>query len=184
MSSPLADASQKPWYVVHVRTGFENRVVQTLKERVQLAHLEDQFGEMMVPTEEVLEMRAGRKCKTPRKFYPGYVLVQMAMDEASWYLVCKTPRVLGFLGGSKPVPLSEREADAILVRLKAGSGRLRPKILYEPGEMVRIIAGSFKDFSGVVEEVDYEKKNRLRVSVFVFGRPTPLDIEFSDVVKA
>ena len=172
------------WYVVHAYSGFENQVRKSLEERVRHSDVADKFGQILVPTEEVVEMREGQKRKSDRKFFPGYVLVQMDMDDATWHLVKSVPRVMGFIGGSsdKPAPISDKEADAILQRVQEGVDKPRPKILFEPGEVVRIIDGPFNDFNGVVEEVDYEK-SRLRVSVLIFGRSTPVDLEFGQVEK-
>lgn len=175
----------KRWYVVHAYSGYENYVAQALQERIQLEGLEDRFAEIIVPTEEVVEMRAGQKRRSTRKFFPGYVLVKMEMDEQTWHLVRKTPKVLGFIGGTsdKPASISDQEANAILRRVQEGSEKPRPKILFEPGEVVRVVEGPFADFNGVVEEVNYEK-SRLRVAVLIFGRSTPVELEFSQVKKA
>lgn len=174
----------KRWYVVHAYSGYENYVIQALRERIRLEGVEDKFGEIIVPTEEVVEMRAGQKRKSTRKFFPGYVLVKMEMDEKTWHLVRKTPKVLGFIGGTsdKPAPITDKEADAILQRVQEGADKPRPKVLFEPGEVVRVTEGPFADFNGVVEEVNYEK-NRLRVAVLIFGRSTPVELEFSQVEK-
>jgi len=174
----------KRWYVVHAYSGFEKQVMRTLRERVALHEMEDRFGEILVPTEEVVEMRDGKKRKSERKFYPGYVLVQMEMDDASWHLVKNTPRVLGFIGGTKdkPAPITEREAEAILRRVESGADKPKPKTLFEPGEIVRVVEGPFADFNGVVEEVDYEK-SRVKVAVLIFGRSTPVELEFGQVEK-
>jgi len=173
------------WYVVHAYSGFENQVKRSLEERIRRAGLEDKFGEILVPTEEVVEMRDGKQRKSERKFFPGYVLVQMEMDDETWHLVKDVPRVMGFIGGTsdRPAPLSDKEAEAILARVRESTEKPKPKVLFEPGEVVRIIDGPFNDFSGVVEEVDYDK-NRLRVEVTIFGRSTPVDLEFSQVEKA
>lgn len=174
----------KRWYVVHAYSGFEKSVQRSLKERVQRSNLQDYFGEILVPTEEVVEMRDGKKCKSDRKFFPGYVLVQMEMNDETWHLVREAPKVMGFIGGTKekPAPISEAEANAILQRVQEGTDKPRPKVLFEVGEVVRVNDGPFKDFNGVVEEVNYEK-NRLRVAVLIFGRSTPVDLEFSQVEK-
>ena len=175
----------KRWYVVHAYSGFENQVVRLLKERIQrTAGMEDLFGEILVPTEEVVEMRDGQKRRSDRKFFPGYVLVQMEMNDDTWHLVKNVPKVMGFIGGTadKPAPISDKEADAILQRVQEGAEKPRPKILFEPGEVVRVIDGPFNDFNGVVEEVNYEK-SRLRVAVFIFGRSTPVELEFGQVEK-
>ncbi len=172
------------WYVVHAYSGFENQVKRSLEERVTRSGMEDKFGEILVPTEEVVEMREGQKRKSERKFFPGYVLVQMDMDDETWHLVKDVPRVMGFIGGTsdRPAPISEKEAMQILDRVQEGAEKPRPKVLFEPGEVVRIIDGPFNDFNGVVEEVDYEK-SRLRVAVLIFGRSTPVDLEFGQVEK-
>ena len=172
------------WYVVHAYSGFEQQVVRSLEERIKLAEMEDKFGEILVPTEEVVEMRDGQKRKSSRKFFPGYVLIQMDMDDDSWHLVKDAPKVMGFIGGTsdKPAAITEKEADAILNRVLEGAEKPRPKVLFEPGEVVRINDGPFNDFNGVVEEVDYDK-SRLRVEVSIFGRSTPVDLEFSQVEK-
>ena len=174
----------KRWYVVHAYSGFEKQVMRTLRERVALHEMEDRFGEILVPTEEVVEMREGKKRKSERKFYPGYVLVQMEMDDATWHLVKNTPRVLGFIGGTKdkPAPITEREAEAILRRVESGADKPKPKTLFEPGEIVRVTEGPFADFNGVVEEVDYDK-SRVKVAVLIFGRSTPVELEFGQVEK-
>lgn len=174
----------KRWYVVHAYSGFEKHVMRALIERVKLHGMEDQFGEILVPTEEVVEMRDGKRRKSERKFYPGYVLVEMEMHDQTWHLVNETPRVMGFIGGTpeKPAPITKKEADAILSRVHDGTDKPRPKTLFEPGEVVRVIDGPFADFNGVVEEVNYEK-SRLQVSVLIFGRATPVELEFSQVEK-
>lgn len=173
------------WYVVHAYSGFEAQVKRSLEDRIKLKGMEDKFGQILVPTEEVIEMRDGQKRKSDRKFFPGYVLVQMDMDDETWHLVKDTPRVMGFIGGTsdKPAPISEKEAQSILERVQEGAERPRPKVLFEAGEVVRINDGPFNDFNGVVEEVDYEK-NRLRVEVSIFGRSTPVDLDFSQVEKS
>ena len=171
------------WYVVHVYSGFEKKVADSIKEQALASGLEDQIEDVLVPTEEVVEMRAGQTRRSERKFFPGYVLVQMAMDEEAWHLVKSVPRVLGFIGGTKerPAPISQKEADRILQRLE-DTDKPKPKTLFEPGEVVRVIDGPFADFNGVVEELDYEK-NRIKVSVLIFGRSTPVDLEFGQVEK-
>jgi len=175
----------KHWYVVHAYSGYEKHVMRSLTERVQIMGMEDYFGEILVPTEEVVEIRDGKKRKSERKFYPGYVLVQMDMNDDSWHLVKGTSRVLGFIGGTadKPSPITEREADAILQRVSDRADNPRPKTLFEVGEVVRVIDGPFADFNGVVEEADYDK-SRIKVAVLIFGRSTPVDLEFSQVEKS
>jgi transcriptional antiterminator NusG len=172
------------WYVVQAYSGFEHRVKKSLEERISRESMQDKFGQILVPTEEVVEMRDGQRRKSERKFFPGYVLVQMEMDDGSWHLVKSVPRVLGFIGGSsdKPAPISDGEAETIIQRIQEGTDRPRPKVLYEPGEVVRVVDGPFNDFNGVVEEVNYEK-SRVRVAVLIFGRSTPVDLEFSQVEK-
>jgi transcription termination/antitermination protein NusG len=174
----------KKWYVVHAYSGFEKNVARALKERVQLSNLEEHFGEVLVPTEEVVEMRGGQKRRSERKFFPGYVLVQMELNDDTWHLVKETPRVMGFIGGKadQPAPLTEAEANAILDRVAAGSEKVTPKTIFEPGEVVRVVDGPFNDFNGVVEEVNYEK-SRLQVAVTIFGRSTPVELDFSQVEK-
>lgn len=174
----------KRWYVVHAYSGYEKHVMRALTERVKLAGMEDKFGEILVPTEEVVEMKNGVKRKSERKFFPGYVLVQMAMDDESWHLVKECPKVMGFIGGKadKPAPISDREAENILNRIRTNVDVPRPKTLFEPGEVVRVVDGPFADFNGVVEEVNYEK-SRLRVAVMIFGRSTPVELEFTEVEK-
>ncbi len=172
------------WYVVHAYSGFENQVKRMLIERVKRFSMEDQFGEILVPTEEVVEMREGQQRKSERKFFPGYVLVQMDMSDDTWHLVKDTPKVMGFIGGTsdRPAPISDKEADAILQRVQEGAEKPRPKVLFEPGEVVRVTDGPFNDFNGVVEEVNYEK-SRLRVAVLIFGRSTPVELDFGQVEK-
>ncbi len=174
----------KRWYVVHAYSGFENQVVSMLKERILRSGLQEDFGEVLVPTEEVVEMRDGQKRRSERKFFPGYVLVHMEMNDNSWHLVKDTPKVMGFIGGTsdKPAPITDKEADSILQRIQDGVEKPRPKVLFEPGEVVRVIDGPFNDFNGVVEEVSYEK-SRLRVAVFIFGRSTPVELDFGQVEK-
>ena len=172
------------WYVIHAYSGFEQQVIRSLEERIKLHGMEDKFGQILVPTEEVVEMRDGQKRKSSRKFFPGYVLIQMDMDDDSWHLVKDAPKVMGFIGGTsdRPAAITQKEADAILNRVLEGGEKPRPKVLFEPGEVVRINDGPFNDFNGVVEEVDYDK-SRLRVEVSIFGRSTPVDLEFSQVEK-
>lgn len=172
------------WYVVQAYSGYESRVAKSLAEHIKMHDMEHLFGQVLVPTEEVVEMRAGQKRKSERKFFPGYVLVEMDMNDDSWHLVKSVPRVLGFIGGTsdRPAPITQREADAILNRLQEAVDKPRPKTLFEPGEVVRVTDGPFADFNGVVEEVDYEK-SRLKVSVLIFGRSTPVELEFGQVEK-
>ena len=175
----------KRWYVVHAYSGFEKSVQRSLTERIARSGMQDKFGQILVPVEEVVEMKAGQKSVSERKFFPGYVLVEMEMDDDSWHLVKSTPKVTGFVGGTatKPTPITEKEVEKILQQMQEGVEKPRPKVLFEPGEVVRVKEGPFTDFNGVVEEVNYEK-SRLRVSVTIFGRPTPVELEFSQVEKS
>ena len=175
----------KRWYVVHAYSGFEKSVQRALTERVARSGMQDKFGQILVPVEEVIEMRGGQKAVSERKFFPGYVLVEMEMDEDSWHLVKSTPKVTGFVGGSanKPTPISDKEVDKIMQQMQEGVEKPRPKVLFEVGELVRVKEGPFTDFNGSVEIVNYEK-NRLRVSVTIFGRATPVELEFGQVEKS
>jgi len=172
------------WYVIQALVGYESQVLKGLQTTIQREGLEEKFGKILVPTEEVVEIRAGQKRRSERKFFPGYVLVQMILDEQTWHLVRRIPRVLGFIGGTsdKPAPISDKEADTIIARIQEGTEKPRPKTLFEAGEVVRVTEGPFADFNGVVEEVNYEK-NRLRVAVLIFGRSTPVELEFGQVEK-
>ncbi len=181
--SDLKSDTTKQWYVVHTRTGEENSVVLRLQERIRTFKMDDLFGEMVVPTEEVVEMRSGQKRKTERKFFPGYVWVKMAMTAESWHCVKEVRGVIGFIGGKNPAPIPASQATSILKRVQEGVDKPRPKVLFEPGEVVRVTDGPFADFNGVVEDVNYEK-NRLRVSVLIFGRSTPVELEFGQVEKS
>jgi len=182
------------WYVVHAYSGFEKSVAQALRDRIVRAEMQDRFGEVLVPTEEIVEMRAGQKRRSERKFFPGYVLVQIVthdeggiprIDSESWHLIKETPKVMGFIGGTadRPLPIADKEANMILQRVQDGVEKPKPKVLFEPGQMVRVVDGPFNDFNGVVEEINYEK-SRLRVAVLIFGRSTPVELAFSQVEKA
>ena len=173
------------WYVVHAYSGYEKSVQRALQERIERAGMQDKFGQILVPVEEVVEMKSGQKSISERKFFPGYVLVQMEMDDESWHLVKNTAKVTGFVGGSaqKPTPISEKEVAALMQQIQDGVEKPRPKVLFEVGEAVRVKEGPFTDFNGMVEEVNYDK-SRLRVSVLIFGRSTPVELEFSQVEKA
>jgi transcriptional antiterminator NusG len=175
----------KRWYVVHAYSGFEKSVQRALVERIARAGMQEKFGQILVPVEEVVEIKAGQKHTTERKFFPGYVLVEMDMGDDSWHLVKSTPKVTGFVGGTanKPTPISEKEVEKIMQQIQEGVEKPRPKVLFESGEMVRIKEGPFTDFNGTVEEVNYDK-SRLRVSVTIFGRGTPVELEFAQVEKA
>jgi len=170
--------------VVHAYSGFEQQVCKSLEERIERNQMQDQFGEVLVPKETVVEMKKGQKRKSERKFFPGYVLVQMEMNDETWHLVKSVPKVLGFIGGTaeRPAPITEREADAILQRIQDGENKPQPKTLFDVGEVVRVIDGPFADFNGEVEEVNYEK-SRMRVAVSIFGRSTPVELEFGQVEK-
>jgi transcriptional antiterminator NusG len=174
----------KRWYVVHAFSGMEKSVARAIQERVDRAGMQDQFGQILVPTEEVVEVRGGKKALSERRFFPGYVLVEMEMNEQTWHLVKNTNKVTGFVGGtaSKPTPISQAEVDKIMAQVQEGVEKPRPKVLFEVGEVVRVKEGPFTDFNGNVEEVNYEK-NRLRVSVTIFGRSTPVELEFGQVEK-
>ena len=172
------------WYVVHAYSGFENQVKKSLEDRIARNSMDSKFGEILVPVEEVVEMKEGVKRRSERKFFPGYVLVEMKMEDDTWHLVKECPKVLGFIGGTKdrPTPITNREAEEILNRIQEGVEKPRPKTLFEVGELVRVIDGPFADFNGAVEEVNYDK-SRLRVSVSIFGRSTPVELEFGQVSK-
>ncbi len=172
------------WYVVHAYSNYEHKVRESLLERIKRYGLEDRFGDVLVPTEEVVEMKGSQKRRSERKFFPGYVLVQMEMDEDTWHLVKEVPKVLGFIGGTsdKPAPISDAEAAAILNRVQEGVDKPRPKVLFEPGEVVRVNDGPFNDFNGVVEHVNYDK-SKVRVAVQILGRSTPVELDFSQVEK-
>ena len=178
------EVSKKRWYVLQAFSGFENRVAVTLREYIKLHKMEDQFGEVLVPTEEIIENVGGKRRKTERKFFPGYVLVEMEMNDYTWQLVRSVPRVMGFIGGTadKPAPISRKEADRILNRVQETAEKPRHRNEYFPGESVSVTEGPFADFNGTVEEVDYEK-GRLKVSVSIFGRATPVELEFGQVEK-
>ena len=173
------------WYIVQSYSNYEEKVKEALLERIERDGMKDKFGRVMVPTEEVVEMRDGVKRRSSRRFFPGYVLVEMDLDESSWYLVNSVPRVLGFVGGTSehPEPITDEEAGRILQQVEEGSEKPRPKVVYEPGEVVRVVDGPFNDFNGVVEQVNYEK-NRLRVAVQILGRSTPVELGFGQVRKA
>ncbi|MBE19975.1 MAG: transcription termination/antitermination protein NusG [Gammaproteobacteria bacterium] len=173
------------WYVIQAYSGYENKVREALLERIERFQMEDKFSEVMVPAEEVVELKGGQERRVQRKFFPGYILLNMELDDDSWHLVKDTPRVMGFIGGSKekPSPISEEEAKAIMQQQQLGAEVTKPKITFEPGEMVRVIDGPFNDFSGAVEEVNFEK-SKVRVAVLIFGRSTPVELEFSQIEKA
>ena len=169
---------------MHAYSGYEKQVMRAIKERIDLSEVADKFGEVIVPAEEVVEMRGGKKRRSERKFFPGYVLVEMDLDDDTRHLIKDTPRVMGFIGGKadKPAPISNHDAEKIMQRIQVGSEQATPKTVFEPGELVRVIDGPFNDFNGVVEEVNYEK-NKLHVAVTIFGRSTPVELDFGQVEK-
>lgn len=175
----------KKWYVVHAYSGFEKSVQRALVERIDRTGMQDKFGKILVPVEEVVEMKGGQKSISERKFFPGYVLVEMEMSDETWHLVKNTDKVTGFVGGSvmQPTPISQTEVDNILHQIQEGIEKPKPKVLFEMGEAVRVKDGPFTDFHGNVEDVNYEK-NKLRVSVSIFGRPTPVELDFNQVEKS
>ena len=171
------------WYIIHVYSGFERKVEQSIREQAQIKGLAERFEEVLVPSEEVVEMRRGQKITSDRKFFPGYVLVKMDLDDESWHLVKNTPKVTGFLGGGgRPVPITEVEAERILHQVREGVERPKPSITFEVGETVRVSDGPFTSFNGLVEEVD-EDRARLKVAVSIFGRATPVELEYTQVEK-
>jgi len=174
----------KRWYVMHVYSGFENKAKQAIIEKAEKLGLTDKFGDILVPTEEVIELRRGAKVSAERKFFPGYVLINMDMTDQTWHLVRDTPKVTGFLGGSgtRPVPISEVEAQRIMSQVKEGIERPRPSIVFEIGEQVRVCDGPFNSFNGLIEEVD-EERSRVKVAVSIFGRSTPVELEYAQVEK-
>lgn len=180
----MEEQKNKQWYVVNTYPGYENLVKGGIRASAERNHIEDMIGDIIVASEEVVEMRAGKKRKSTRKFFPGYVLVHMIMNDTTWHLIKEIPRVKGFIGGTSqtPTPISNAEADIILQRMQEGTTKPKPKVLFEPGEVVRVKEGPFVDFNGVVEEVNYEK-NKLRVAVLIFGRSTPVELEFGQVEK-
>ena len=174
----------KRWFVVHVYSGYEKSIQRSLQERINLAGMQDRYGEILVPVEEVVEMKEGQKNRSERKFFPGYILVEMEMSDETWHLVNSTPKVTGFVGGTamKPTPISAKEVQNILRQIQEGVEKPRPKVLFENGEAVRVKDGPFTDFHGNVEDVNYDK-SKIRVSVSIFGRPTPVELDFSQVEK-
>ena len=178
------DRMSKKWYVVHAYSGYEKSVQRALLERIARAGMENSFGEILVPVEEVVEMKSGQKSISERKFFPGYVLVEMEMSDESWHLVKNTDKVTGFVGGTvmKPTPISAKEVQNILNQIQEGIEKPKPKVLFEAGEAIRVKDGPFTDFHGNVEDVNYDK-SKLKVSVSIFGRPTPVELDFNQVEK-
>ncbi|MEA3290803.1 MAG: transcription termination/antitermination protein NusG [Pseudomonadota bacterium] len=176
--------TKKRWYVLQVFSGFEKQVKKALEEYIRRAGMEDSFGEIMVPTEEVVEMRDGQKRTSERKFFPGYVLVQMEMNDDTWHLVKSVPKISGFIGGtsSKPTPISDKEADEIIQQVSDSVDKPKPRFTFAPGELVRVVDGPFNDFNGTVEDVNFEKA-KIKVSVSIFGRSTPVELNFDQVEK-
>ena len=181
---PAAPASNKRWYIVHAYSGMEKAVERNLRERIDRAGMQDKFGRILVPTEEVVELKNGKKSVTERRIYPGYVLVEMEMADDTWHLVKHTSKVTGFIGGARnrPAPISEAEVAKIVSQMQEGAEKPRPKVEWTVGELVRVKEGPFTDFNGAVEEVNYEK-SKVRVSVTIFGRATPVELDFSQVEK-
>lgn len=175
----------KRWYVVHAYSGFEKSVQKVLRERIERSDISDLFGQILVPVEEVVDIKNGRKSIAERKFFPGYVLVEMEVTDETWHLVKSTPKVTGFVGGTgnRPTPISKKEVESIMQQIQEGVEKPKPKVLFEVGERVRVVDGPFNDFNGMVDEVNYER-NKLRVLVQIFGRDTPVELEFAQVEKA
>ena len=171
------------WYIVHVYSGFENKVKMALEEHIALSHHSDKFGDIVVPTEQVVELVKGKRKTSSRKFYPGYILVNMELNDATWHIVNNTAKITGFLGGrDNPTPIPDEEAEQILKRMEIGKLKPTPKYQFEPGDEIRVLAGPFKNFNGTVEEVNPEK-GKIRVFVSIFGRSTPVELEFVQVIK-
>ena len=172
------------WFVIQAYSGYEQKVKAAMEVRIMLADLKEKFGEILVPTEQVVELKSGEQKKTERKFFPGYILIQMELDDDTWQLVKQTPRVSGFVGGTreKPSPITDAEVNRIINRIEVGEEAPRPKTLFEPGEVVRVCDGPFNDFNGVVENVDYER-NMVKVSVQILGRATPVELDFMQIEK-
>lgn len=182
MERPAPDALRQ-WYVVHTYSGFENKAKQALEERIRRERMDGFFGKVLIPTEEVVEMKQGTRRTSKRKFFPGYMLVEMAMSEATWYLVKSTPKVTGFVGGTtRPVPITEAEVQRLTNQITEGTERVKPKVIFDRGDSVRVIDGPFSNFNGVIDEVDQER-GKLRVLVSIFGRATPVEMDFTQVER-
>ena len=184
LAAPVAAPSAKRWYIVHAYSGMEKAVERNLRERIERAGMQDKFGRILVPTEEVVELKGGKKSVTERRIYPGYVLVEMEMADDTWHLVKHTSKVTGFIGGARnrPAPISEAEVAKIVSQMQEGVDKPKPKVEWTVGELVRVKEGPFTDFNGAVEEVNYEK-SKVRVSVTIFGRSTPVELDFAQVEK-
>ncbi|MBI3264865.1 MAG: transcription termination/antitermination protein NusG [Acidobacteria bacterium] len=179
----MSETLSKQWYIVHTYSGFEKKVAESLQQRVQAYGLADEIGEVLIPTEDVVEMRAGKKVVTPKRFFPGYILVEMSMTDHAWHVVKNTPKVTGFVGaGARPTPLSKEEVDQILEQVHSAAEKPKPKYTFERGDQVRINEGPFTSFNGVVDDVNTDK-NTLKVMVTIFGRSTPVELDFLQVEK-
>ena len=183
-SATAADAASRKWYIVHTYSGFEERVKETLSQRAEALGMGEKFGEVRIPTETIVELRVGKKRETQRKFFPGYILVEMEMSDAAWHVVKNTPKVTGFVGtGRIPTPLTQEEVDQIVEQVVTAKEKPKPKYVFEKGEMVKIVDGPFNNFTGVVDEINLDR-NTLKVMVTIFGRQTPVELDFLQVQKA
>jgi transcriptional antiterminator NusG len=179
----MTDVATKEWYIVHTYSGFEKKVSESLQQRVQAYGLQDEIGEVLIPTEDVVEMRAGKKTVSSKRFFPGYILVEMIMSDNAWHVVKNTPKVTGFVGaGSKPIPLTREEVDHILNQVTEAAEKPKPKYSFDRGDQVRINEGPFTSFNGVVDDVNIDR-NTLKVMVTIFGRATPVELDFLQVEK-
>ena len=170
------------WYVLHVYSGFEKKVAESIKEQAEKKGWGNWVGEVLVPTETVVDVQKGKKVESERKFFPGYVLIQMEMNDDTWHMIKQTPKTTGFLGGKKPVAMTQKEAEHVMQQMQEGVEKTRSRVVYETGEQIRVIDGPFASFTGVIDEVDLEK-TRMKVSVTIFGRPTSVDLDFAQVEK-
>jgi transcriptional antiterminator NusG len=179
----MTELKSRQWFIVHTYSGFEKKVAESLQQRVQAYGLQDEIGEVLIPTEDVVEMRGGRKVVTSKRFFPGYILVEMAMTDNAWHVVKNTPKVTGFVGaGSRPTPLTKEEVDQILLQVSTAAEKPKPKYTFDKGDQVRINEGPFASFNGVVDEVNSDR-NTLKVMVTIFGRSTPVELDFLQVEK-